>query len=246
MDADLSRYLELQSTSLRNDSESIRIAFKNSTNKGSSFERILRDRIATFSPPDWRATHGEILDSHGVRTGQVDIAVVNTLHPKGYGDGRPEIIMFDAVVAVGEAKLSLTTSECDNALAVAQKVASCKLHDDNNNVLSNGTYDKLPSPPFFLLALRSNVALPTLEAKLCNDLFQCAIVFSQQEQSSAVAVSDTEISSIATDFLAKIGTLADGTERVYLVENPLLVLSWMFARFSVPMLNLTPVIPMYY
>ena len=120
---DLSKYLELQSGSLRLESESIRYAFRNTTNKGSGFEKVLRDRIATFCPPHWRTTHGEIIDSYGQQTGQVDLAVVNSLHPRGNNDGRPETIMFDATVAVGEAKLSLTTTECDTAREIANKIS---------------------------------------------------------------------------------------------------------------------------
>ena len=243
---DLTQYLKLQSESLRIESESIKNAFNNTTNKGTGFEKILRDRIASFCPSDYRTTHGEIIDSYGNYTGQVDIAVVSSTHPRGKNDDAPEIILFDAIVAVGEAKLSLTTGECEKASAIAKRVAQFKLHDTNCNKLGNEITDKLLSPPFFLLTHNTNVALSTLETKLCNDLFHCAIVFNYNER-SVVAFSDTVVSSHATDFLVKIGgILMEGTNRVYLVDNPLLALSWMLATFSVPMLPLSPIISMYY
>jgi len=246
MTANLSKYLELQSASLRLESESIRQIFQNTTNKGSGFEFILRDRISNFLPPHWRVTHGEIIDSYGTKTGQIDIAVVNSLHPRGAGRACPEIVMFDATVAVGEAKLLLTTNECDSARMIAENICQCKLHPDNNNLLSDNICRKLPLPPFFLIALQSKVAFPTLQDKLCNELFHSVIVFDNGHNSAVVAVSDSSVSGEAIDFLTRIGTLVNGTQRVFLVDNPLLVLSWMLARYSVPMIDLTPIIPMYY
>lgn len=240
------KYLQLQSGALRQESESLRLAFKNSTNKGSGFEVILRNRIRTFIPPHWNALHGELVDSFGTETGQLDLAVVNGLHPRGPNDGRPEPIMFDGTVAVGEIKMKLTTEQCDKSLEISKVIRECKLHDENNNVLSDDIYARLKSPPFFLLALDSDVALNTLEEKLNNDLFYCVIVFSAKENKSAVAISDTPVSSKAIEFLKNIGELAEGTNRVFLIENPLLALSWLLATYAVPMAELTPIVPMYF
>jgi hypothetical protein len=246
MPSELSQYLQLQSASLRLESEAIRRKFKNTTNKGSGFESLIRNQIDIFSPSYWRATQGEIIDSYGIRTGQIDIAVVSSSHPRGKDDGEPEIIMYDAIVAVGEAKLHLTTEQCESARKIVDKLCQCNLHADNNNELSEENYDKIRRPPFFLCAYESNVALSTLEATLCNDIFHCAIIFAHDEKSSAVAISDSVVAEFATKFLSKVGTLAPGTQRVFLVDNPLLVLSWMLTTFSVPMMPLTPILPMYF
>lgn len=244
--ANLSEYLKLRSAALRLESESIRQIFQNSTNKGSGFEDILREQISTFLPPHWRVTHGEIVDSVGNQTGQIDIAIVNELHPRGYTNNRPEIVMYDATVAIGEAKLLLTTKELDSAYKIAQQISKLALHQDNNNPLSSEIRDTLTFPPFLLIALRSNVSSAALAERLCNDIFQCVIIFDDLKGKSMAAVSDTVASQEAIKFLSSIGQAANGTQRVFTIDNPLLALSWLVTTYSVPMLALTPVIPMYY
>ena len=131
------QYLETISESVLAQTKMIRASFTNSSNKGHGFEIIIRDLLDEYTANSNFVNHGEIIDSFGSKTGQIDFAILENLHPSGSTDGRPRILLFDAVHAVGECKLLLNTGELDLIINANQNFrklkiskAVCQLADD--------------------------------------------------------------------------------------------------------------------
>ena len=60
---------------LRTEAEGLRREFRNSTIKGSGYERKLIDVVVGLLPQSWRVGSGEVVDPHGRRSGQTDLVV---------------------------------------------------------------------------------------------------------------------------------------------------------------------------
>ncbi len=93
---------------LRTEAESLRREFRNTTIKGSGYERKLVDVVVGLLPQSWRVGSGEVVDPYGRRSGQTDLVVALPSQPSLlHSDNGDWIFLSPAVVAIGETKLSV-------------------------------------------------------------------------------------------------------------------------------------------
>lgn len=242
----LKLYLEKLSDKVLAETSVIRSSFRNTTNKGSGFEVVIRNLITAYTPATNIITHGEIIDTNGNQSGQVDIAIVQNFHPRGFEDGRPNIIFYDLITAIGEAKTFLDTTQLNTTIINSLSFDTFKRHADNNNMLSEEFYgddnDKLP--PYFLIALSTNIAYKTIATNIENSNISLLIALEHNTtQKGIVALGKSHRNAEVIAFIDKICDRKD--DFIWETNNPILSLIWGLNKFSVPYTNLTNVTPFY-
>lgn len=236
----LNLYLKELSNKIKAESNVIRTTFNNGTNKGNGFETVIRNLISTYIPSTFNVTQGEIIDTFGNHSGQVDLLIVQDFHLKGYTDGRPNLIFYDLLTGVGEMKTSLTTKELKSTVINSNKLSEFKRHPENNNMLSGEFYEdkKDKAPPFFLIALTSNVAIKTLESQIKGTLISMIIILNHPKTNNGlVVIGDTHKNTDVINAMNKFGEQI--VPNVWQSDNPIIALIWGLNRFHVPFMNLT-------
>ncbi len=61
-------------------------------NRGSGAEDAFRDFLSRHLPRRFDVGHGEVVDTHGARSGQVDVLIINEDQPFRHG-GRPGLYL---------------------------------------------------------------------------------------------------------------------------------------------------------
>lgn len=93
---------------LSTEADALRREFRNTSIKGTGYEKKLVDVVAGLLPQTWRVGSGEVVDPHGRRSGQTDLVVALPSQPSLlHSDDGDWIFLSPAVVAIGEAKLSV-------------------------------------------------------------------------------------------------------------------------------------------
>lgn len=233
------------------ETESLKIRFDNSTNKGNWFETIVRNFISTYTRNDTFITHGEITDSYGNKTGQIDFATVESMHPKGYNDGRPNIIIYDHLKTVGECKLLLNTSEFDKINNSFRNLLKLTRHPENRNTTGGEFYgqgDYYPEtklPPYFVVAFETNIAYKTLIEKTnFSEISLVTCINHKTSKKGLVILGKTHRNNDIIKALNQLGEQKE--EYLWECDNPLLVLIWAINRFEVNSFSLTNLIPYYF
>lgn len=104
--------------------ELVRAKFSHSGNKGANVEEIVRSFLSEALPNNFSVGHGEIVDSFGERTGEVDLVVFkNDLQPFVSDCRLPNIFIIEAVMAIGEVKSIL---DAEKLKAVVESCKKCK------------------------------------------------------------------------------------------------------------------------
>jgi hypothetical protein len=80
---------------LRAQLDHARAQLEHMGNRGSAAEDAFRDFLARHLPRRFDVGHGEVVDTHGARSGQVDVIVSNEDQPFRHGD-RPGCISSKA------------------------------------------------------------------------------------------------------------------------------------------------------
>jgi hypothetical protein len=154
---------------MRNKLEEIRSTLKQSGDKGSSVEKVVRDFLRNYLPRRLEVGMGEIIDSKGHRSCQTDIVIVNEDHPFTFTNNSPSLFFIEGVSAAGEAKTLLTSEELDRTLNASFSFKQFEV----NPGLGTTTYSN-PSdmkrfykcPPYFLFAFESQLELSTVLEKI--------------------------------------------------------------------------------
>ena len=235
------QYLETISESVLAQTKMIRASFTNSSNKGHGFEIIIRDLLDEYIANSNFVNHGEIIDSFGSKTGQIDFAILENLHPSGSTDGRPRILLFDAVHAVGECKLLLNTGELDLIINANQNFRKLKISKDNNNRTTNEFTNKSDelSPPYFVVGNDCNVRYERLESELDKGNISFMIALNHTTTNTGLIYLGAEYRKDSTiRFCEEIGTKKVGNY-LYETKNPVVPLIWAVNKFQIPMISLT-------
>lgn len=96
----------------------VRQRFKNSTVKGTGYERAVAEIIRGVVPPTWKIGSGEIIDPYGRRSGQTDLVVALPSQPSLLErEGSNWLFLSASAVAIGETKMALTVSELGYLIA---------------------------------------------------------------------------------------------------------------------------------
>lgn len=146
-----------------------RLKFKNSTNKGSDLENVLRDFLRSYLPRNKSVGHGEIIDSFGHRSPQSDVVIVFDDHPYTFTENTPGIFLIEGVGAIGEVKTVLTSDELRKTIYSSQKTKKLKRKLSKGSKLTIPVgFDQrfLNVPPIFLFAFESQISMK----KICEIL----------------------------------------------------------------------------
>ena len=151
--------------------EEVRETFKNSGNKGTGAEVILRDFVRSYLPRRFEIGHGEIIDSQGRRSKQSDLVIVTDDHPFSFTADQPGLFFVEGVFAVGEIKSVLTSDEFTDAMEKAGKFRELKPAAPGFKLIwggnkSDGKRFASDGAPYFLFAFESQLTIETIFHRL--------------------------------------------------------------------------------
>lgn len=144
----------------------VRATLTHGGSKGSSVEEAVRDFIRGILPRKYEVTAGEIIDISGRRSGQVDVVVDNEFQIPMASIGLHTV---EGVSACGEVKTRLTTGELDDILMKGLKLRQLRNVQSGQNMTFGTAADRQrfhQSPPYFGIALETNVAPTTVLDRL--------------------------------------------------------------------------------
>jgi hypothetical protein len=156
--------------------EKIRIAFNQSTDKGTKIEEAIKNILERYLPPRLKVSSGEIIDSNGLRSSQTDVIIVSEDHPLIFMQS-PSLFIIEGVCAAGEVKTTLRSDDLDKAFNDSSKFKQLKIKLPLGTVISNKgkimvySNDTEGEPlditlPWFLLAFKSDVNLQSILKKI--------------------------------------------------------------------------------
>lgn len=94
---------------MQGDFELFRKKFGSPTDIGADRVNVLRDFLSMYLPRCYGLGNGEIIDTHGSRSGQVDIIVCNQFHPYTYNQEGLGLFLAEGVDWAIEVKSNLAT-----------------------------------------------------------------------------------------------------------------------------------------
>ena len=244
----LKLYLQELSEQLKAETKLIRATFNNNTNKGNGFEIVIRNLITSYIPSTYNVTQGETIDTFDTHSGQTDLLIVQDFHLRGHIDGRPNLVFYDLLTALGEMKINLTTKELKTTINNSNAIKKFKRHPENNNMLVDdyyGTDDLQKPPPFFLVALTSNVSIKTLELEIKKSSISMIIILEHTTlKDGLIILGNTHNTQEVVNSMNIFGSSIKSN--IWKTENPILALIWGLNKFQVPFINLTNMTTYYF
>ena len=147
----------------------LRARFAHPGNKGAIAEETFREFLREYLPRRLAVGHGEVIDSQGGRSGQVDIVVATDDHPFTFSDDAPGLFLIEGTVGVGEVKSLLTGEELTRTIHASKKVRELKPEIGVGTMAHSNPADLrrfYSSPPYFLFAYESRLSLSTIRERL--------------------------------------------------------------------------------
>ena len=89
--------------------ELIREKYRHSGNKGSGVEQEVRAFLREWFPRTYQIGHGEVIDTNGLISGQLDVVVTNEHHPSIQEEAGAAQFMIEGVACAAEVKTTLTS-----------------------------------------------------------------------------------------------------------------------------------------
>jgi len=140
-------------------------------NRGGSVENAVRDFLSQHLARNFAVGTGEAIDAQGARSGQLDVVISNIDQPLISPVNDAGLFLIEGVASAGEVKSKLTTQELRSAISAAVKFKRLRNVHNPGDLISSNPVDIAryhECPPFFLLAMESEVAIPTLLRELHN------------------------------------------------------------------------------
>ena len=147
----------------------VRFLFKHFGNRGDVAERGLRDVLRVFMPRSHEVLHGEVIDTHGTRSGQTDIVIITDDHPHILPVEGPGLFLVEGVGAMGEVKANLTTDGLVDVIASSRKTKSLRveLTPGLSRLTSPSDAPRFHNrPPYFLFCYESQLSVETIRDRL--------------------------------------------------------------------------------
>lgn len=151
--------------------EEIRSSLIHRGDRGSSAEGIVREFMSSYLPSYNRVGEGEIIDTNGGQSTQLDVIVTNEYHPTLNDLSGPEMFIIEGVACVGEVKTKLNSQDVDTLIqsCITYKSLTTK-HMKGMTVHSNTSDRKrfVDHRPYFLFAFESQLTISTIHQKLTD------------------------------------------------------------------------------
>ncbi len=163
--------LVAQERILRAYLEYSRAVYEHMGNRGVSVEGAFRDFLSKHLARYLPVGTGEVIDSYGHRSGQVDVVISDDSQPFVSPLNDPGLFLVEGVVCAGEVKSRLTTKELRRAIRAGAKFKALQNRHNQGDQIFTNPADRMryyDCPPFFVLAMESDVNIGTLLTKLHN------------------------------------------------------------------------------
>ncbi len=154
---------------MRTKLEEVRAALAHAGSKGSHVEETWRTFLREYLPRRLEVGHGEVIDSHGNRSAQTDIVIVNEDHPFTFTKDQAGLFFIEGICAAGEVKSILTKEGLAVAATNARQFRALKPHRAKGTLVCANISDRdrsYTAPPFFLVVIESKVPLETVADEL--------------------------------------------------------------------------------
>ncbi|MDD4495221.1 MAG: hypothetical protein PHV32_12935, partial [Eubacteriales bacterium] len=103
------------SKQMKDDFENIRVCLSHPGLKGSAFEEVFRNFLASYLPKTLAITQGVIVDVNGNVSRQLDIIIYDALHtPIFFENVTTRVIPVECVYAVVDVKAFIDSNEIEN------------------------------------------------------------------------------------------------------------------------------------
>lgn len=161
--------------------ELIRMELNNSSDKGENAEEILSDFIKNYLPPIYRIGRGEIIDSYGKQSSQIDIIITNQYHPFISDYNRPSIFFVEGVSCCGEVKMYLNDTHLNAALNNCKSLKNIiPKHLKSTQISSSPSDIKrfIDRKPYFIFTYNSSLSIETVKERI--DIFNRNIKIEEQ------------------------------------------------------------------
>lgn len=140
----------------------VRVTFGHSGIKGTQIEAIFREFLRSYLARRLSIGHGEIVDTSGARSGQVDIVVAEDDHPFTFTQEQPGLFFIEGICAAGEVKSVLTSEELRRTIENSHKFKALRVQELNGSLSFTCPEDQVrfyDHRPFFLIAMESQLTL---------------------------------------------------------------------------------------
>lgn len=169
MPTNLESALIAQESILRANLQQSRALFDHMGNRGTSVESAVREFLSKHTARHLTIGTGEVIDSAGTRSGQVDVVIANSDQPLLSPMHEPGLYLVEGVAAAGEVKSKLTTQQLENAIAAGIKFKALQNSHNAGDMILTNPVDRqrfYECPPFFVIAMESDVAVDRLLLRL--------------------------------------------------------------------------------
>ena len=165
---DLIAATELQ---MRSKLAEARAKFQHKGLKGDAVEDAVRDFLRSFLPRRLAVGTGEVIDRNGGRSAQTDILIANEDHPFTFTGDNPGLFFIEGICGAGEVKAILTTAHLETTIDSSRRFKELIAEPGMNSTVSAGPIELerfYRTPPYFLLALESQLSLDAVWRKLSS------------------------------------------------------------------------------
>ncbi|WP_155523684.1 DUF6602 domain-containing protein [Nodosilinea nodulosa] len=145
--------------------EEIRSTHQHQGNKGSNVEQIIRDFLRAYFPLDHRIGQGEVIDSGGEISSQLDIIMTNSYHPYINDLSQPSIYFIEGVACCGEVKSVLASKDIEAILSNCLRYKKLSLQLSKGMTIHSNLSDIkrfVEKRPYFLFAFESQINLDSM------------------------------------------------------------------------------------
>ncbi|SFI92870.1 DUF6602 domain-containing protein [Planctomicrobium piriforme] len=149
--------------------EEIRASFKHAGNKGANVEEVVRSFLREYLPPIHTVGQGEVIDSIGNESRQLDVVITNDAHPPINGSQGVGLFFIEGVSCAAEVKTILDGKELESALRNASQFKRLKpdMTLPTQTVSTDSDYPRfVERRPYFLLAFESKLKNETLAQRV--------------------------------------------------------------------------------
>jgi hypothetical protein len=145
-----------------------RAKFRHRGLKGGAVEDSVREFLRSYVPRRLAVGTGEVIDRNDGRSAQTDIVIANEHHPFTFSDDVPGLFFIEGVAAAGEVKAVLTSTHLESTLESSRRFKTLVAELGGSTISANeADYERFyRTPPYFLLALESQLTLDTV----CKEL----------------------------------------------------------------------------
>jgi len=214
-------------------------------------EDVVRDFLMCYFPRSFQLGKGEIIDTNGLRSGQIDVVICTPYHPFTTAEGDAVSLFFaEGVACAIDVKSDLSKmEELERGLKQIQKVKKLERKPTKGDRIFGSDYDieRLKRIPAILFSYESS-SLETLKANIISAHRRLEVPL--EEQVDAVVVLDQGIIYNIKDPRDRLMVAVEGERRLGLVgfrhkERTLVRLLLLLSQTIPWEIRMAPIIQLY-